>query len=888
MKKLLHFPNVLLLVMMTACLMAGCKKDPTTTPEEEGGKTEPSVEATLSAELNNATATTAEITLTTKGISEAAYLVAAKEDTAPDAAVVFAMGTREIACTDGENTVTVRNLDPLTDYVIYLAGITNTEEYCKDIAAVEVSTSDFEEELAIYNVDYDSFNVRMKVPDNLAASGNVIKWGLCDLATYKMNASYCDAERLNLSDEYYKNYVSEDTTFSFNNDNMDVRDEQGNPVLDESGTPLYYYDPIVPGGKYVLMFGEFAWGEHSWGFGEGYYSPLCDVEKFYMDQWTNPDVKEADYWTGYYQNIQTETKAPETLEASLNITTALRPNGGIISFTPDEEIKIYCYVILDDALYNQVLTMVLDNDPDNMQWYLTTLNAMYTIYATSAEGPVDVTLEDLVYVDKETTYHIFAVGMGDERGTSQCFEHQTFTLPDPTKPAPVVSVTPIKNPNGEESPYEVWFNVKCTSKDAYTGMYACNYKREWESALSDGYYTEADLIERGYELSKAEIGEMNSDAGLNISFSSREDAVTYLGVLAYNDEGTASEPAVAQNRTIREPAAEPVTSELFTELLGDWTASATVQYQEYNYETFAYETKTTTLTSKVTIGDVGYETTLPDAVYQYYYNNTDYTTKEQVDAVYAEFKAAVDVFNEKTHNQNRLLCQGLDLEIQTQYSHNTEYASPYDLFISKSYSGFDSESPVYDFGPKWYLQIAADGSVTAPFNNNLFAPLSAWGRYEYYFVGASETAVLPYIVNSSNEPETGHFSVTVSEDKNTLTVNPLTYNGDTYYAGMGYYSYGNYQFPSRIISPITLTRGWSGEAETEARALASYMRARQIADPIGMMSQYEVKTVNKPKSRTVLPTAPAVERKQVKTHIPTLEEFESNVKALMEKKYGKR
>lgn len=887
MKRFLHFLNVSLLVVMAAYLTAGCKKDTTTTPEEEGGG-DPVVEASLSAELKTSTATTAEITLTTTKIAEAAYIVASKEDATPDAAVVFAMGTREIACTDGENTVTIRNLDPLTDYVIYLAGITDTEEYCEDIAAVEVSTSDFEDEIAIYNVDYNGFNVRMKVPDNLATSGNVIKWGLCDLATYKMNAAYCDAERLNLSDENYKNYVSESTTFTFDNDFLNVRDEQGNPVLDETGTPFYYYDPIVPGGKYVIMFGEFAWGEHPWGFGEGYYTPLCDVDKYYSDQWVNPDVKEADYWTGFYHNIQTSTKAPESLDASLNITTALRPNGGVISFTPDEKVKIYCYVILDDALYNQVLSMVLDNDPNNMQWYLTTLNAMYTIYAMSAEGPTDVTLEDLVYVDKETTYHIFAVGMGDENGTTQCFEHKTFTLPDPTKPAPVVSVTPITNPNGEESPYEVWFNVKCTSKDAFTGMYACNYQREWESALSGGYYTEADLIERGYELSKAEIGEMNSDAGLNISFSSREDAVTYLGVLVYNDEGTASEPAVAQNRTIREPAAEPVTSELFTDLLGDWTASATVQYQEYNSETLSYETKTTTLTSKVTIGDVGYETTLPDAVYQYYYNNTDYTTKEQVDAVYAEFKAAVDVFNEKTHNQNRLLCQGLDLEIQTAYSHNTEYASPYDLFISETYSGFDSESPVYDFGPKWYLQIAADGSVTVPFNNNLFAPLSAWKQYEYYLVGVSETAALPYVTNSSNEPETGHFPVTVSEDKNTLTVNPLTYNNETYYAGVGYLSYGYYQFPSRIISPITLTRGWSGETETKTRALASYMRARQIADPIGMMSQYEVKTVNKPKSRTVIPTAPTVERKQIKAHIPTVEEFENNIKTLIQKKYGKR
>lgn len=239
----------------------------------------------------------------------------------------------------------------------------------------------------------------------------------------------------------------------------------------------------MPGGKYFAMFGEFAWGEHSWGFGEGYYSPLCDVEGFYTAQWMGENPQEKDYWTGFYQNVSVETKAPEVLNASLNITTNLRPIGGVVSVSPDEAVKLYCITILDDMTYQQVLSMVLNNDPDNMQWYITTYNAMFTIYAMSGSGPMDITLEDMLYIDKEATYHIFATGMGNEEGTSQCFEHITFQLPDPTLPAPEVVVTPIKNPNGEESPYEVWFNVKCTSKDALSGMYACNYQREWESAL---------------------------------------------------------------------------------------------------------------------------------------------------------------------------------------------------------------------------------------------------------------------------------------------------------------------------------------------------------------------------------------------------------------------
>lgn len=555
----------------------------------------------------------------------------------------------------------------------------------------------------------------------------------------------------------------------------------------------------------------------------------------------------------------------------------------MVSVSPDEAVKLYCISVLDDTTYQMLLSMALNNDPDNMQWYITTLNAMFTIYAMSGSGPMDITLEDMLYIDKEATYHIFATGMGNEEGTSQCFEHITFQLPDPTLPAPEVVVTPIKNPNGEESPYEVWFNVKCTSKDALSGMYACNYQREWESALKSGY-TEETLIESGYELTSTEIGQINTDEGLNIPFSSREDATSYLGVIVYNEEGTASEPSVAQNTTIVEPAADPVNSELFTDLQGDWTATTTIQYKEYDSSTLNYVTKTSEISSKVTIGDVGYEATLPDDVYNRYYEHTQYTTKEQVDALYDEFKAAVDLFNQKTKNQNRLLCQGLSLEIVT-YQNYLEYASPYDLFISEDYNGFDSESPVYDFGPKWYLQIADGDKVSVPFNANLFTPLSAWSTYEYHLIGASETASLPYVTDGTSA-QTGYFPVEVSADKNTITINPLSYNGDTYYMNPGRFYYGSYQLSSRIIAPITLTRGWN-ESGTTAKAAAAGTDS-QLSDPANMKPLYKVTPVKKANSRTAMPTKPAVERKQVKLHVVTVDEFDANARKFLEKRFGKR
>lgn len=876
MKGILRYLNVVAIAIVMGYAMTGCVKD------DGGSVTVPE----LSAELVSASSTTADITLTTTKIVEAAYVAYKAGEAEPEPAVVFATGTRGIACKDGDNAVTVKGLDPLSDYVVYFAGITDSEDYYSEVASVAVATVDFSEDLSVFDIDYDSFKLRLKLPESIAENGNVVKWGLTDIVNYVSNSMmYSDADMMNLSDELYHNYITETTTFNFDYDNSLVLDESGNPVEDDiQGGYLYYYDPIVPGGKYKVMFGEFAEGEHPWGFGQGYYSPLFDQESYLSDMYSGIDVSDqSKYWSGFYQSTVVTAKAPETLEADLGITMNLRPNGGVVSIAPDDNVAVFCYVILDENTYNYVLTM-LDNDPANLQWYMTTPGAMYTIYVNSSREPVDIVLEDNFYIDKEATYYLFVTAMGNDEGTTQLYYSEAFQMPDPTEPAPTVEVTAIANPSGEESPYEVWFNVKSPTKDAYSGMYACNYKREWESSISGGY-TVSDLIERGYSLTSEEIAAINSDEGLNIPFSSREDSETYLGVMVYNYEGTASEPSVARNKTIQEPAATPVTSELFTSLLGEWTASATISYKKYIGVVEGYEDITETKTCKVVIGDVGYEATLPEEVYQSYYENTPYKTKEEVDAAYGVFKASVDLFNQKTRNQNRLLCQGLSMEVVT-YSDYLEYASPYDLFISEDYNGFDSESPVFDFGPKWYLQIAADGSVSVPFNVNKFTPLTYWNKYEYHLVGASSEASLPYIVEN-NKAETGYFPAEVSSDGNTITINPLVYNDVTYYLNPGRFYYNMYQFSSRIVTPLTLTRGWTGDDSSE-QAAAAFANALRIADPASLMSLYKVTPVTKAKSRTIMPTKAPVAHKQVKARLLTAEELKANVKSLAEKRYGKR
>ena len=45
-------------------------------------------------------------------------------------------------------------------------------------------------------------------------------------------------------------------------------------MTDEEGSMITLWNPMVPGQLNYVLLGEFASGEHPWGFGQGYYLPL--------------------------------------------------------------------------------------------------------------------------------------------------------------------------------------------------------------------------------------------------------------------------------------------------------------------------------------------------------------------------------------------------------------------------------------------------------------------------------------------------------------------------------------------------------------------------------------------------------------------------------------
>ena len=923
-----RFAMIVSLVAMVACVDnnqtdngEGDEPEPTPTPT-------PTLEFKLEAELVKTGTSTAEIKLTTLNMAQYAYVFDAVKDAsaaveAPSADIIFATGLSS-SCEDGETTFTVESLSPATTYNVFIAGATVEDDFYEKVAAVTLTTGSFTDELTIFDIDYAQFSAHFNYPADKIQPGNVIKWGLTEFPQYyQNNTALSDADMINLNDGTYHNYISESTTWNFT--------EKNSIVGDPTTSDITYYSPIVPGQPMYFMLGEFTWDTNNhWGWGDGYYADLFDEVNYWKDFAVSGYTKlpdQSNYWSGYYRREFVESKAPSKMSAKPTVTMDLTPRGGTIHIKPTEGIFGFCYAIISPDLHMQIMPL-LENKPNYMQWYITSFHAFMNSVSMTGYGDTDIILEDLFYdgMKQGVEYTLHITALGNEIGSKQSYSTYKFTLPKPTKPAATIEVKGIDNPEGENVWNQAWFNIKCTSGDAIQIKYIANYEREW-MAMFNNYtnagYTEEEAMDMvigqyGAPFTAEELAAINT-TGYNLRFDSRADANNILGVRVMNDEGLISF-AKGSVRTVKEPADPPVQSSLFEELKGEWTATTTIHYDHYHFcekpgdpnhdcgnttddENNYIVSSDEVISSKVVIGDIGYEATLPEEVYQLFFDSSSLKTKAEVDAVYEQFKTTVDDFNTATRGQNRILCQGFELEYDADKitckvpEHNdkpdgkvpTKFASPYDLFIADAdtYSAYNYESPVFDFGPKWYLEIAADGSVSVPFNTYYMAPMSQWLDYVYQLVGVSNNASLPYRRNEDGDIIDGHFPVTISADKNTITINPVkhTYqktndNGtksevtEDFYPNIARDYNGQYQLYSRIIAPIVLTRN-NGSKSTAAAATAAPAVAKQKKN---ITSLYEVKSATAPKSRTALPATEEVVRPQQVKYAPlSVEQFKANL-----------
>ena len=927
MDKFLRKLMILCAFSLLAGGFVACSKDDTE-PEPEPEPVVPTLTiqgVSENGEVANAATSwdSASIKISTENIVEYAWILQTADESAPASeAIVFKNGT-VVKPSNGTSTIEFKDLARLTDYVVYIAAKVPAQEeatradevkteFYGEVIKVKFSTPDYSDEITVVKVKPDGFDLHVKFPASVSEKGSSIKWGVSNIAMYNSNkySGMTDADMVMLNDGIYPaaRFVN-DTTLTIDEAHRYAMDDEGNIIVDEwMGEPIYYWDFVAPGEPLVLIMSEVAWGESDWGWGEGWYKLPFDFAAYQEAMYNAgpedmPD--ESLFWEegAWHKKIEVTTLPPAEFEGTVAIETKdLAPNGGKVVFTPDEKTNVFCVGIYDDATYNQYLDIYLGGNEDYLQWLSTSFYGLYgagfnTVWADydfdgTNDGPQEVNLADLLWeFTPGGTYHIVLTAMASREATqeeidkwadmgtglmpdqmSQSFQHITFTLPDYSMEAPELEVTPLD----PTSPYEVSFNVKCTN---YTESpvaevaYAANYVREFNEELE--YNTYADLCEsnrnQGFVFSEDEIKLINSAEGCVITLPSREDATTRLAVMGWNSEGRPSvfegenPKAVAEAKSGVVPDAPRVESELFGALDGEWTATATVEYQTYGQiseDEWGYIPHTETFSTKVVIGDVTYPEALTQDIYDLYEENG--VSKEQTDAYFAEFKEQAEIYNKKVRGQNRILCTGWDFHAHGNAAYsNLRTATPWDLFTDNSgYNASDVSSIFYDFGAKWFLQVNEAGDVFVPVNMNRLAPLTRWTNgTDFHLAGVNNENETAYVYSMPlNEADMDDVSkwpnipVEVSDDKQTITIKSFDFEGLTYYPNAFYTStYWGMQLYNTIIkSEVVLTKGWeAADEDVDVEAVRKNATELKGGANLKSVSDAAIEAQVAPKSRSV-------------------------------------
>lgn len=839
---------------------------------------------TLTAEVTSVESFKVAVTLVSTNLSKYAYVAVLAEsgETAPTGDFVFADGKSGALDPSGVTVVEIPGLLPSKDYLFFFAAADAEDNLYENVLTLRTTTADCEDEVNIYALGKNSVTLTVNLPSSIKEQNHVIKYGYMNMLMFKTyTENGPDAQLLDNGDVWEMFFNEESNTFSINSESSYIE-------LDGE-LDMKYYAPI-PGEPGVFMMGEFAYdetGDYEFNnfWAPGYHIALFDWEQYYADLWgggddpwdwellsvpsgVEEDFSETKYWQGFYHRYFIQFDQPDPLDAEIKITENLKANGGIVTVEPSDNVVRCCAALVDDDTYQFVKEMYFDGNAGLFQWLVSSYYGMWTIGSFSFEGAVEFDLGDLVYANPGDKFHLLIAAHGDEEALTQAYVERELVIPDPSHPVPTVEAKSIPS---NDSTYEISFNIKCTTGDAYTGTYACNYENPFTMSLNqysdygDEALTQMLVSLSGYNsFSDDEIAQINSAEGLDVTFSTMADAVSMFGVVLINDEGVPGNSVLLTVKSDKETVTR-VESPLFESLLGDWTATATVRYSEYDYSSWTSVLKYEEQTSKVTFGDVTYPETLSDDVYQLYFDNTPFTTKEEVDAVYKVFKDYASEFNTKTRALNRILANGYNF-YHLQYASSVSaliYKSAFDLFTDLNYSSAIAEAAVMDFGPKWYLEIAEDGTVTAPFSRSYLNPAVNYSYEKYVFGGYDPNENYAIYESYDENTKYGHFPVEISEDGNTITIKPYEYNGIVLYPNMLVDGGNSLYVTYPVVTEVVLTRGYT-EAEPTPEA-APATRTPSLAP--GHLTRTPMANVKPVKAAQKIDLKPV-----------TIDEFKANVK----------
>ena len=622
-------------------------------------------------------------------------------------------------------------------------------------------------------------------------------------------------------DEYFK--------VEYPQDHLDTGCDKKHPTIDYGWGPGWYWYPFDMNAYKKAVGGGRDEGElPDMGVGGGGGSNI-DSNKFW-------------YEGAWYKRIDVRLPGPTQFDGTVKVEVSdLKTDGGTITFTPDNKTFAYFVGLFEETNeysqgYRDLVRGYLKGDESLMQWFTTSEMAGYfgifPYYAS--EGIVQIKLEEYFRsLTPGLTYHLVvnAVNGRMEDGemwpdvSAQNYQHITFKLPEFTTPEPELVVTPYE----AYSPYKVKFNVK--NPDYATNpvkkvVWVANDTREFSAMFAQGYtYTDLVMINNGLtDLSEAEVAKVNSAEGYDMEFEVRENSHFTLAVMGWNLENYPSNPdkegskAYAEATSLGAIPAEPLDMTKLNALKGDWTATATIKAIDYSTEepTITGESK---ISWKVSIGDLKTDNVLTAADYVVFENEG--VDKEAADAYLAEFNEKSVAYNKAVLEQNRVLCQGWQLD----KTRTLATASPWDLFLMEDYNASLVDYLFYDFGPKWFLQTDADGNIFVPVNYNRIQPLTRWfnGMNHYLCLGNYEVGYANFY--NPKDPESVQsvgIPVEISADGNTVTLKSYTFEAVdenenkttiTLYPNVIYDNQGSlYFYNPFIVSEVVLTKGWNGSA----------------------------------------------------------------------------
>lgn len=948
MRKFTNYLIAVAALFMGVC-MAACTEDPNTQKPDDGEQEQPvtPVEASVEVEVVQVTPAGALIEVTTTNIKEFAYL---RTDNEIPESGLFVGGTVKTIAKPESETVTrveLMGIDENTPTTVLFAFRKSNEEFYGEVVKAEFTTLSYDGALTVVDRRLDGFAVHIKVPEDVKQRGNALRFSSSSLPMYNYKKSQGGLE-LDMLLYNAGQYTLEDRTVRYDSYNSYERDENGNIVNDGAS----YADPKVPGEPGVFLVGEFSFMDNTeevvvymdltddgvdnptatvvealpedplyfdyldaaiwWypaGWNPGYYMPFYDWDAFVNGMRNDPNFDTESCWLGFYDRIQVDTLEPETFDGGVKIGVhSLKPIDGCVTFEATDNVSFYNVMIMEESEYQNVVLPLLDNNPDYLRWFTGSYFAMYTFGSMSVtEQNTEIYLSDW-FIDMRTMQgkdvHVLCSAMGDNEGKTQVYQDFTFQIPNISKDAPVVVVTPVES----DDPYTATFNIKAPNKDVYEAYFACDYVREFDTALKGTTYLalmreiagETDPAKNPNKLGVNEVAQINSDAGLNLSLDSREDATTRLAIIVYNDEGTHNNDlnnpdsqAIAECTTPKADYPTRENHEFFDVLCGEWVASA--QMDDYNSETGKWTPMGKTFTSDVTIAaGIEYPETLPQEVYNLYQSMG--VSRDATDALYEEFVALAENYNSRTRGFNRLLCLGYNLT-------DKEYmldlvATPYDLFTMKDYSASQVSHMFYDFGPKWNLEIDNNGNICLPVNIAREFPMCTWNfgmEYTFYLLAVTDASYLGAPVYGENgalifDPR---FPVEVSDDRNTLTIKPLEYKYKTedgalatavYYPCVAQLSYGMATPTApRVGSEVVLTRKSSVSAAQKNASVGkkSTPKVKSIGDaPVPMERRHGITPVRAIKVKEFTRVVP---KQKIETGYDA---FARRADELYEKTYG--